>query len=74
MEATLFSSPEPKAQGELLWPLAVRRASVNILLKNHLLLNRQMDFEIISQECSLGDPIPKLPKWFCSAEQNGRQS
>ena len=69
-----FSSPEPKAQGELLWPLDVRRPSVNNLLKRHLLLNRGMDFEIILQEYSLGDPLPKLPKWFRSAEQNGRQS
>ena len=30
-----------------------------------------MDFEIILQECSLSDPLPKLHKWFRSAEQNG---
>ena len=76
-----FSSPEPKAQGEPLWPVFVRhpscvvcRPSVNNLLKRHLLLNQWMDFEIILQECSLGDPLPKLPKWFRSAKQNGRQS
>ena len=28
-----------------------------------------MDFEIILQECSLGDPPPKLPKWFRSAKK-----
>ena len=28
--------------------------------KNLLLLNRSSDFEIISQECSLGDPFQKL--------------
>ena len=33
-----------------------------------------MDFEIISQECSLGDPLPKLLKRFRYVEQNGRQS
>ena len=33
-----------------------------------------MDFEIILQEFSLSDPLPKLLKWFRSAEQNGRQS
>ena len=49
-------------------------ASVNNLLKRHLLLNQLMDFEIILQECSLSDPLPKLPKWFCSAKQNGHQS
>ena len=32
-----------------------------------------MDFEIISQECSLGDPLPKLLKLFHYVEQNGRQ-
>ena len=31
-------------------------------------------FEIISKECSLGDPLPKLLKPFRSIEQNGRQS
>ena len=29
-------------------------------LKNLLLRNRWSDFEIISQECSLGDPFQKL--------------
>ena len=37
-------------------------ASVNNLLKRHLLLNQSMDFEIILQECSLSDPLPKLQK------------
>ena len=32
-----------------------------------------MDFEIIIQECSLGDCIQKLLKLFRSVEQNGRQ-
>ena len=32
-----------------------------------------MDFEIIIQEYFLGDPLPKLLKWFSSVEQNGRQ-
>ena len=32
-----------------------------------------MDFEIIIQECSLGDCLQKLLKLFCSDEQNGRQ-
>ena len=29
-----------------------------------LLLNQKMDFEIIVQECFLGDPLPKLLKQF----------
>ena len=32
------------------------------------------DFEIISQECSLGDYLPKLLKPLRSVEQDGRQS
>ena len=42
-------------------------------LKRLLLLNQKMDFEIIIQECSLGDPLPKLLKQFRYVEQNGRQ-
>ena len=40
--------------------------------KRLLLLNQKMDFEIILQECFLGDPLPKLLKWFRYVEQNGR--
>ena len=32
-----------------------------------------MDFEIIIQECSLGDPLPKLLKQLRYVEQNGHQ-
>ena len=32
-----------------------------------------MDFEIIIQECFLGDPLPKLLKRFRYVEQNGHQ-
>ena len=39
-----------------------------------LLLNQWMDFEIISQDCSLSDPLPTLLKPFRSDEQNGCQS
>ena len=48
--------------------------SINNLLKRHLLLNWLMSFEIILQECSLSDRLPKLLKWFRLAEQNGHQS
>ena len=41
--------------------------------KRLLLLNQKMDFEIIIQECFLGDPLPKLLKRFHSVKQNGRQ-
>ena len=33
-----------------------------------------MDFEIIIQEYSLGDPLPKLLKPSGTVEQNGPQS
>ena len=33
-----------------------------------------MDFEIIIQKCSSGDPQTKLLKFFCSDEQDGRQA
>ena len=38
-------------------------------LKQLLLLNQSIDFEIILQEGSLGDPLPKLLKRFRSIEQ-----
>ena len=36
-----------------------------------LLLNQWIDFEIILQEGSLDDPLPKLLKPFRSVEQDG---
>ena len=62
------------------WPPELKKkgvdchASVNNLLKRHLLLNRLMDFEIILQECFLSDPLPKLLKWCRFAKQNGIQN
>ena len=43
-------------------------------VKQHLLQGQWADFKIISQNCSLDDPLPKMLKWFHSAEQNGRQN
>ena len=40
-------------------------------LKNLLLWNHWSDFEIISQECSLGDPFQKLFAKFWSAKKHG---
>ena len=40
-------------------------------LKNFLLRNCWSDFEIISQECSLGDPFQKLFVKFWSAQKHG---
>ena len=41
------------------------RAKNRKTFKRLLLLNQRMDFEIIIQECFLGDPLPKLLKQFC---------
>ena len=49
------------------------RAKNRITFKLLLLLNQKMDFEIIIQECFLGDPLPNLLKRFRYVEQNGRQ-
>ena len=40
-------------------------------LKNFFLQNRMSDFEIISQECSLGDPFQKLFAKFWSVFKYG---
>ena len=40
-------------------------------LKNFFLQNRLSDFEIISQECSLGDPFQKLFAKFLSVYRYG---
>ena len=39
-----------------------------------LFLNQCIDFEIILEDGSLGDPLPKLLKLFRSIEQDGHQS
>ena len=72
----IFSSPEH----EVLMvsycdqSLSVVRASSTFCFKQLLLQNGETDFEIILQEGSLGDPLPKLLKPFRSVEQDGRQS
>ena len=54
----------------LRWKM-VAEAKNRKTFKHHL--GQWLDFNIISQKCSLGDPLPKFVKRFCSAEQNGRQ-
>ena len=49
------------------------RAKNRKTFKRLRLLSQCMDFEIIIQECSLGDCQQKLLKLFNSVEQNGRQ-
>ena len=74
----IFSSPEPKAHGELLWSLTVRRrrcrrrrrrrshpdVRLSTIFKQHLLLNHWWEFDQTSQEWSLVGPLSKLFKWF----------
>ena len=79
-----FSSPELKAQGELLWSLTVRRrrhrpyvrpsVRPSTIFKQHLLLNHWLDFDQTSQEWSLVGPLSKLFKWFWSIAYLGRRS
>ena len=52
----------------------VARAKNRKTFKRLRLLNQRIDFEIIIQECSLGECLPKLLKPFRSVEQDGRQS
>ena len=64
-----FSSPEPKAHGELLWSLIVRRrlrpdVRPSTIFEQHLLLNHWWEFDQTSQEWSLVGPLSKLFKWF----------
>ena len=59
-------------QGELLWPVLAHSAACTIP-SGLLILNRLSNFQLISWKCSLDDPLPKLLKLFCSAEQNGHQ-
>ena len=44
---------------------------MKIFLKNLLLRNRWSHFEVISQECSLGDPFKKLFAKFWSVHKHG---
>ena len=70
----IFSSPEH----EVLMvsycdqSLSVVRALSTFCFKRLLLQNGLTDSEIILQEGSLGDPLPKLLKPFRSVEQDGR--
>ena len=50
---------------------ACTTTDMNKFLKNFLLRNCWSDFEIISQECSLGDPFQKLLTKFRSMNKHG---
>ena len=54
--------------------MASRAINRNKLLMHLSAKLEDTDFEIISQECSLGDCLPKLLKPFRSVEQDGRRS
>ena len=71
----IFSSPEHVLMVSYCdQSLSVVRALSSFCFKQLLLQNGLTDFEIILQEGSLGDPLPKLLRLFCSVEQDGRQS
>ena len=53
------------------WGLFALYGHEEILKKNCFLQNRLSDFEIISQECSLGDPFQKLSAKFWSVYKYG---
>ena len=76
--ALVFSSPELKAQGEVLWSLTVRRRRYrrhpSTIFKQHLLLNRWLEFDQPSQEWFLVGPLSKLFKWFWSIAYLGHRS
>ena len=75
-EFTIFSSPEHEVMVSYCDQSlsVVRRPLSTFCFKQLLLQNRLTDFEIILQEGSLGDPLPKLLKPFRYVEQDGRQS
>ena len=52
--------------------LSVGRALSTFCFKRLLLQNGLTDFKIILQAVTLGDPLPKLLKPFCSVEEDGR--
>ena len=79
----VFSSPEPKAHGELWWSHTVRRrrrcrrrpdVRLSTIFKIHLLLIHWWEFDQISQEWSLVGPLSKLFKWFRSIAYLGHRS
>ena len=49
--------------------MAARTKNRKKNFKRYLLLHEWPYFKIISQKCSLVDPLPKLLKWFRSAEE-----
>ena len=53
------------------WGLFLHYMDLKKFLKNFFLQNRWSDFEIISQECSLGDPFQKLFAKFWSVYKYG---
>ena len=75
LEYLIFSLPEPKAQGVVLWSVFVPcpsgiRGTLTFFFKWHLLLNHLSKFEITLQECcSQRFPLSKLNKWFRSTNK-----
>ena len=57
-----------QTNGSALLNKMVTRAKNRKTFKRHL-HGQWPDFKIISHQCSFYAPLPKLLKWFCSAEQ-----
>ena len=51
--------------------MVTKRNFLNNSLKNLILWNCRSDFEIISQECSLDDPLQNLFAKFLSVHKHG---
>ena len=56
------------------WTKGLPEVKIRNVFKQYLLLNHLFKFHITSHERSQWCPLSKLHKWFCSTEQEGRQS
>ena len=65
----MFYSPLGNVAGIIVWMPNQYFHLLSIYLKRHVGLCQGSDFKTISQKWYLGDPLPKLLSWFCSAEQ-----
>ena len=65
----LYSSKNMAARGRGLFSLYIYIEN----FKNLLVRNQWLDFNIILQKCSFGDPLPRLFKPFGFVKKHGRQ-
>ena len=50
-----------------------KRKIADFTFKQHLLQNQWLEFDEASHECSSGDPLSKLYKWFRSIAHRGHE-